>query len=91
MGNGQSQRQEDYTIEGNTDEPVIIREVKQADKPGSAPRPIPVLFKWQEAVADHATGVSLSGTFNNWQRQPMKLCDNEYIESLGKILQFNIK
>lgn len=33
---------------------------------------------------DHYSGVYLSGNFNNWQRQPMKFCDNEYIESIGE-------
>ena len=48
---------------------------------------IPVLFKWQEIVVDHAMGVFLSGTFNNWTRQAMKFCDNEFIESIGRVLQ----
>ena len=34
---------------------------------------------------DHYSGVHLSGSFNDWQRQPMKFCDNEYIESIGSL------
>jgi len=82
MGQAQSQRQDDYAIEGSSNEPVIIREVKPAEKAENEARLIPVLFKWQESVMDHYSGVYLSGSFNNWQRQPMKFCDNEYIESV---------
>ncbi|KAL5266599.1 hypothetical protein ACHWQZ_G003841 [Mnemiopsis leidyi] len=82
MGQTQSQRQDDYAIEGSSNEPVIIREVKPADKIDNEEKTIPVLFKWQESVMDHYSGVHLSGSFNDWQRQAMKFCDNEYIESI---------
>jgi len=82
MGQAQSQRQDDYAIEGSSNEPVIIREVKPAERPRDQVPVIPVLFKWQESVMDHYSGVYLSGNFNKWGRLPMKFCDNEYIESV---------
>ena len=60
-----------------------LSQVKPADKVDNEEKTIPVLFKWQESVMDHYSGVHLSGSFNDWQRQPMKFCDNEYIESIG--------
>lgn len=85
MGNTQSSDipANPYTLDSGVEEPVIIREVKPANvnEKRSVPK-IPVLFKWQETVLDKAKGVFLSGSFNNWDKIPMKLSDNEYLESI---------
>ena len=59
--------------------------MKPAEKSTVLERKIPVLFKWQDTVLDHYSGVALSGTFNEWDKQPMKYCDNEYVESIGTV------